>query len=179
MTDLKALSQKTIFQSKYFHIDQIVVERNGKQFSKDVIERAPVVFILALTEKDEIYLLSQYRDAFGKRLLEVVAGTMDTADASPLDVAKRELAEETGLTANKWQELTTLHLSANMVAPMHIFLAQELTEGKAHQDDDEDIELLKMPFSEAVNKAINGEIIVASHIGIILLLNQLKQEGKI
>lgn len=174
------LSKKTVFKSKFFEVKQVVVQRpNGKQFTKDIIYRNPVVFILPVTDNNEIYLLSQYRDAYGKRLLEVVAGTIEEEHADPLAIAKKELHEETGITAQKWKQLTTLTLSVNMSANIHVFLAQDLQEGVAHTDDDEDIEVIKMPFDEAVQKALNGEINTASHMGVILLLDALKKEGKL
>src|SRR2546423_588151 len=110
----KILSQKTVFQSKYFHVDQITVERNGKTFRKDVIKRNSVVVVLPVTQSNEIYLISEFRDVFQKFILEAVAGHMD-ANEEPLEAAKRELKEETGLHANKWKKLATIHLSANML----------------------------------------------------------------
>lgn len=174
----KRLSQKTLFQSKYFQVDQMVLEKAGKTFTKDFIIRNPVVVILPLTAKNELYFVSQYRDALERTLLELPAGNIDPGEHQ-LAAAKRELAEETGLTATDWKEFPKLQLSANMQAEIHFFLARGLTEGKPDMDDDEEIETVKIPLAEAVKKVFNGEIEVATNIAAILLLEKLIQEGKI
>src|SRR5207249_891280 len=96
-----------------FRIIQKQIERNGKTFTKDFIERSSVVSILPITDNGEVYLERQFRDAFGKEILEIVAGTMENDD-NPLESAKRELQEETGLTATEWKQLASWELSVNM-----------------------------------------------------------------
>src|SRR5476651_371690 len=110
MTAPKIISEKMIFKSKYFEIEQITIERNGKQFVKEFGKRFPVVLVLALTEKDEIYLVRQYREVLREEMLEVVAGHCDAGE-EPLETAKRELVEEAGVTAKHWQQLATFDLS--------------------------------------------------------------------
>ena len=133
-----------------------------------------MVLILPINDKDEIYLELQYRDAFDKTLLEIVAGNIEH-DADPLESAKRELLEETGLKADNWRKLATLELSVNMNSPLHIFLATGLTEEKAQLNDDEVIEIVKMPFDEAVKKAVSGEFISAGQVAALLLYNSLRK----
>ncbi len=178
MKDSKVISKETLFKSKFFKVDQIVIDRDGKRFTKDFVERRDVVFILPLTEQNEIYLVSQYRDAMQKVLLETIAGQMDE-DEDPLDAAKRELREEAGIHASQWKLLATWHLSANMVGRGYIFLATGLTQGESSPDDDEDLEVVKMPFREAVGKVLSGEIAVMSSAAGILLLDRMKKEGSI
>ena len=113
-----------------------------------------------------------------KVALEVVAGTIED-NGNPLETAKRELKEETGLTAKNWKFLGKIHMSANMSAVAHIFIARELTQGKPQLDDDEEISVVKMPFEEAVEKVISGEIDIASNIAAILLFDKLRKESKI
>jgi ADP-ribose pyrophosphatase len=172
------LSSKTVYQAKYFRIVQKQIERNGKTFTKDFIERSSVVSILPITDQGEIYLEKQYRDAFGKEILEIVAGTMENDD-NPLESAKRELQEETGLTAANWKQIASWELSVNMLAKQYIFVATGITEGPSHLDEDEQIDVIKMPFEEAVEKAVSGEIIATTHIAAILLYDKLKKDGKI
>ena len=174
----KVLSQKTVFQSKYFRVDQAVIERNGKTITKDLIIRNETAIILPITPENEIYLVSQYRDALKNVALEVVAGTIEAGD-DPLESAKRELAEETGLAAKAWKKIATINLSANLVSTAHVFLAQDLTQNEAHPDDDEEIEVLKIPFEEAVKKVMTGEIAIASNMAAILMLDKLQKKGKI
>ncbi len=174
----KLISKKPQFESKFFKVTQMVVERDGKQFTKDFVERRDVVFILPLTEQNEIYLVSQSRDAVQEVLLETVAGQMDEGE-DPLVAAKRELQEEAGLQASQWKLLETWYLSANMIGRGYIFLATGLTQGEASPEDDEDLEIIKISLEEAVGKALSGEINVMSSVAGILLLDRLKKEGKV
>jgi len=178
MSDTKFLSEKKVFQSKYFRVNQIVVERNGKQFTKDVIERNPVVYIVAINDQDEIYLISQQRDAIHEVTLEVVAGTID-GDDDPLETAKRELHEEAGLTASTWKKVGVLNLGANLLSKAHVFFATGLEEGTPHPDDDEDMSVVKMPLAEAIQKTLNGEMTVAASIAVLLLVDSLRKAGKL
>lgn len=178
MNKATILSTKTVFQSKTFKVDQVEIERNGKVFRKDIISRDPHVVILPLTDENEIYMIEQFRDVYKKTLLELAAGYIEK-DEDPLVGAKRELQEETGLTAKQWQHVTTINTSANMHSTIHIFLAKDLTLGTAQQEEDEDISLIKMPLEEAVKKVLDGEIFISAYIAAILLLDKLKREGKI
>jgi len=178
MSNSKILSTKTVYQSRTFKVDTVEIERNGKVFTKDIITRSPHVMILPLTKENELYMIREYRDVYQKTLLEVVAGYIEDNE-DPLVGAKRELQEETGLTANNWKQLTTIHTSANMNSTIHVFLAKDLTEGPSHQEEDEDIALIKMPFEEAVKKVFDGEIFISAYISSILLLDKLMKEGKV
>jgi ADP-ribose pyrophosphatase len=171
------LSGKTIFQSKYFKVTQIVVERNGKTFTKDIVERNPFVLILPITPDNEIYLVSQYRDALQKVSLEVIAGLIEPEE-DPLVAAKRELQEETGLIAENVKPLLTGNVSPNMVNGGSVFVATELTQGKTDQDEDEDIQVVKMPIAQALKKIETGELSILTHIAALLLFVKLQKEEK-
>ncbi len=175
---MKILSTKTVYISKYFKIAQKVVENNGKKFTKDFIEKSPVVLIIPYTEKDEVYIESQFRSALGKKVLELVAGNME-ANEDPLEAAKRELLEEAGLTAKKWKKLHVWNLSANITAVIHLFAATDLEIGEQNLDFDEEIEIMKMPIKKALEKIENGEIIISSQIAALLLFDRLRKEGKL
>lgn len=174
----KILSQKTTYKAKFFHIDQVTYERNSTAITKDVIIRNQIVQILPLTPENELYLIREFRDVYQKFLLETIGGHMDK-DELPLEAAKRELKEETGLSAKNWSKLMTMNLSSNIESVYHIFLATDLIEGEAKLDSDEDIQLIKIPLSQAVEKVVNGEITLATNISVILLLDKLQKEGKI
>lgn len=178
MTSSKIISKQDMFASKFFKVSRMELEKDGKTRTKDFIERTPFVLVVPLTAHDEIYMVSQYRDALRKVSLEIVAGQMDP-DEDPLEAAKRELQEEAGLSAKTWKKVATLHVSANMIGQSHVFVATDLTEGETNFDEDEDIETVKMPFKEAINKVLSGEIDVASNIAALLLVDKMKGEGKI
>ena len=73
---------------------------------------------------------------------------------SPLDAAKRELREETGLTGGRWRELVAFWTSPGFLREyMHVFLAEDVEQGEPDPDDDEQVELVRMPLAEAVARA--------------------------
>jgi len=135
------------------------------------------VIIIPYTD-DEIYLESQYRDALGKINLEAVQGTIATGD-DPLQTAKRELEEETGLVARKWKKLAQWDLSAILDAKQYIFAATDFEQKEQHLEFDEEIEIMKMPRTTILDKIETGELTTASHIAALLLFDRLRREGKI
>lgn len=172
------VSTKTVYQSKFFKVDQVELERDGKRFKKDFIERVPVVFILPYTAQNDVFLELQYRDIFEKRILEIIAGQIDPEE-DPLEAAKRELQEETGFQAKSWKKISTWQVGANQKQTIHLFFATDLEEGKPQLDEDEDIETVKLSVDEALQKVESGEICVASHAATILLFDKLRKEGKL
>jgi 8-oxo-dGTP pyrophosphatase MutT (NUDIX family) len=169
------ISNKTVYKAKYFSITQKEIERDGKRFTKDFIERVPAILVIPYTDNNEIYLEYQYRDALNKSIFELVAGNMEE-DADPLEAAKRELKEETGLRAEKWEKLATWDLSVNMIGKIHVFAATDLQEGESELNDDEVIETKKLPFEEVLQKVMSGEIPAASHIAALLLFEKLRNQ---
>jgi ADP-ribose pyrophosphatase len=175
---MKILSTTTVFASKYLQVKRKEIERNGKKFTKDFIQRNPFVLIIPYTANGDVYMESQFRDAFGKTLLEVVAGTMEE-EGDPLATAKRELKEETGLTADTWKKIAQWELSVNMNSTMHVFAATDLHEGRQQLDDDEEIAIMKMPFDEILHKIETGEINCGHHIAALLLFDRLRKKNKL
>ncbi len=178
MSKSRIISKDIVFQSKTFRIEKTKYNREGKIFIKDIIIRSPHVIIIPLTDNNEIYLASEFRDIYQEEKLELIAGYMED-DEDPLDAAKRELKEEGGLTAGKWTLLGTKHTSANMDSKVHIFLAEEIKEGGQTLDEDEQISLTKVPLGVAVDKVVNGEIDIFSYIATILLFDKLKKEDRV
>ena len=173
--DTKIISEKDIYQAKYWRVFQRTLERNGKVITKDMLSRISVVHVIAVTDTDEIYLVSQYRDALNEETFEVPAGHIDEGE-EPLAAAKRELAEETGLTSTNWEHLITYNQGANFSGKVHVFIATGLSEGQTNFDEDEDIELVKFPVEEVLAKTQNGEISVASNIATLQLYNAMKRQ---
>jgi len=169
---------KTVFTSKYFRIIQKVIEREGKTFTKDIIQRNPVVMIIAYTPENDVYIESQYRDALGEEILETIAGTIEEGD-DPLDTAKRELKEEAGLTAKTWKKIAEWQLNGNMDAPIHLFAATDIEEGEQELDYEEDIKIMKIPLTHVLKKIDDGEIVLAGHIAAFMLFDQMRKEGKL
>jgi len=174
------ITQKTIHKSKLFEINQNIVKlpSGGKNIHEDVYVR-PAVFIFPLTDKNEIYLIHEYRYLLKKTVLSAVAGFSEKGETS-IQTAKRELKEEAGLAASQWEELLRFNTENSVVkSQKYLFLAKELEIVEKALEEDEEIELTKMTISEAVEKVISGEISGAGTIIGIFLLDKLKKEKKI
>ena len=124
----KIISSKIVYENSYGRKvrEHNVIRPNGEEGTYAVLEIPLGVMILALTEKKEIFLVSQYRFPISQYSLELPAGAIDAGEDA-LTAASRELHEETGLTANNWTELGELCFSTGSSDERStVFLAQEL-----------------------------------------------------
>lgn len=159
----RVLSSKTVYSGTLFRVDQEQVkEPNCPTVTRDIVRHGGSVVILAIDDskkKDPLVVLErQYRHAAGQFLYEVPAGKIDPNEKR-LPAAKRELAEETGFRAKKWSKLARYYASPGFLAEwMQIFLAEGLTPGETHLDEDERVEVMLVPFSELLRLIDKGEI---------------------
>lgn len=168
------LSKKPVFKAELFTVREIEIEANKKKLIQHDVIRNTVVTVFALNDKNEIYLISQYRRLLEKTTLEAVAGFIDEGE-TPLEAAKRELKEEVGLQASNWNELKVVNMAGSVTkGEAHLFLARGLTIGEPEPEDDEDITAVLVPFEKAVEKVLKGEIDIATTIAGILLIDKLK-----
>jgi ADP-ribose pyrophosphatase len=130
--------ERTAFQGALI---RVVVERWGDR-SREIVEHAGSVAIVAVDGDGQVVLVRQFREPVRGELLELPAGVIDDGER-PLDAAKRELREETGLAGGRWRKLAAFWTSPG-------FLREQ---GEADPDDDEDVELVRIPLDEAVATA--------------------------
>jgi 8-oxo-dGTP pyrophosphatase MutT (NUDIX family) len=133
--------------------------------------------IVPVTDDGDIVLTGQFRYTLDVYSWELPEGG-GALDRDPLDEAKRELLEETGVTAEEWIDLGRLHLSNSVTDEEgRVFLARRLTFGKANPDGDEVIETKRLPLVEAYEMCMDGRITDAvSIIGITRALDYLGRE---
>lgn len=177
ITPSKVLSQETVYESKYFVVKKLELEFHKKKITKEIVYRLPVVYILAVNENNEIYLVKQYRDALRTVSTEVVAGTLDPNE-DPLVAARRELFEETGLSASDWEKIGLLDLAANTFNKAHVFVARGLKAGKANFDSDEFIETVKVPINKVPSMIEKGELVHAPSIAAIYMMINSNKKNK-
>ena len=155
---------ETIVASRHVHRGRVVSLRvdevrlaNGRTAMREVVEHLPSVCIVALDAADNVLLVSQFRLPAGKTLLEIPAGSTN-ADEDPADAARRELAEETGFRPRKLERLAAFYPAPGFLTEyLHLFLATDLEPQHLDADDDEAIELVRMPAAEAIARAARGE----------------------
>ncbi|HSA84313.1 MAG TPA: NUDIX hydrolase [Patescibacteria group bacterium] len=177
-TKAKILASKIVYQSTNFRINQEEIERDGHVFIKDIIEDTPIVVILPYTKKGEIYLGLEYRDAFGKQILNTIGGKV-IAGKDLLESAKAELQEESGMKAATWKHVATWETAYIMRKKMSVFFATDLELGEQQLETDENIRMVKLSLADALQKIDTGEISVALDVAIILLFDKLQKEGKL
>ncbi len=145
---------------------------NGNETIREVIEHPGAVVIVALDAADNVLLVKQYRYAIGREMLELPAGTLEKNEP-PENAAPRELKEETGYTAQSWELLTRFFSSPGILTEeMRVYLARDLSAGKSEPEGDEDLQLVKMPLSQALALVERGEIMDAKSIVGLLLAGQ-------
>lgn len=177
----KKLSSRIVYENPWFKVREDQVEKPGnRQGIYGVVDTPPSVFIIALNEKNEIYLTGLYRYPTGKYGLELPAGNSDNEDL--LHAAKRELKEEVGLEAQNWKkvgEFTPWNGISSEVS--HVFIATILKETGNKIDPEEGIlEIKKYAFANVFDLIKSGEIRDGQTISALTLaklyLDTLKSE---
>lgn len=179
MDKQKILSSKKVFSAKLFNVRELdIVFPNGTKATHHLVERRPAVYIFPITKKYELYLAREYSYVTEEDVLQI-AGFVEEGE-NPLQAARRELQEETGITAQYWELIAQLQLAkSSLNAPVYLYVAKELEVGVAHPEETENIKMVKLPLKEAVAKVLNGEINKAAVVAGILLLDKLKSEKRL
>lgn len=132
---------------------------NGADAMREVILHNGACAIVPVDERGFVTLVRQHRVAVDRITTEIPAGKLDGPDEDPGVCARRELEEETGLHARCWKELTCIFTTPAFCRErIWIYLATELEQSGAHPDDDEFLNLVRMPLDEAVAMVMRGEI---------------------
>jgi len=158
----KILSRKIGYRGRvYTVIADRVREPQGVVALREIVRHHGSVVVLALDDSSSpprVLLERQYRYAADSYLWELPAGHIDPGE-KPAAAAKRELLEETGLTAKRWKRILKFYVSPGFLdETMEVFLAIGLTQGSAQMEDDERIRTRFFPLPEALKMAQNGTI---------------------
>ena len=152
-------SERCVFEGRIFNVDRLTVRLpDGREALRDVVRHPGAVAIVALTDEGRICLVRQYRTALGRVTVEIPAGKLDPGE-DPLDCARRELAEETGMRAEKIAFLTTIATSDGFTDELiHIYMATGLTFADSSPDDDEFINVDLVELPELVDAVLDGRV---------------------
>ena len=168
------IESKRIYEGKIINVRVDTVRLpGGATATREIVEHSHAVCIVPVDDEGNVILVRQYRKPAEEALLEAPAGGVDEGEASE-DAVLRELQEEIGYTAGKLQ-----HLSSFWVAPgwatefMHAYLATELTPSRLEADEDENIEVVRLPFDQALAMFKTGEIKDGKTIAAMLLAQPL------
>src|SRR5690606_14582902 len=121
------------------------------------------------------YLVGQFRYPLGEYSWEIPEGG-GLLEHDPLDAAKRELKEETGLVATFWERIGRIHTSNSVTDEEgFIYLARGLSQEQAAPEETEDLQVRRLPLRDAVDMVMNGEITDSlSMCGILMVARMLK-----
>ena len=132
---------------------------NGNVAAREVVEHPGGVCVAALTDEKELLFVRQFRYPYGEVVLELPAGKRDKNGEDPLACGKRELLEETGATAADYTFLGTLYPTPGYCDEViYLYLAKGLTFGEARPDEDEFLQVERIPLATAVQMVLNNEI---------------------
>ena len=156
----KTLASLSIYANKWFAVrEDKVIRPDGHPGTYSVVSAARVATgIVPLWPDGTVTLVGQHRYPLNEYSWEIPEGGGDLG-ADPLDIAKRELSEETGIQAATWTYLGRVHTSNCFTDELcHIFLARDLSQGTPMPDADEVIDTCRIPFDEAVSMTADGRI---------------------
>ena len=175
----RVISSNIVFKSNIFSVrHETVVEPGGMKVTRDVVLHPGSVVVLPVFPDGRILMIRQYRHAAKQYLWELVAGRKDAGE-NFVQGAHRELREETGYTARRMTKMLDLFPSPGFISEnMVIFLAEGLTKGEAHPEEDEKISQRIFTLKEAERWIRTGKICDAKSVAGILYYATLSKTKK-
>jgi len=164
------LKSEPVFQGRAFKIRRDTLKTpDGRETKYEIVEHVGSVIIIPIDEQGNLLFVRQYRHAAGKDLLELPAGTREGDE--PYEVcAAREIREETGMAAGKLERIGDFYLAPGYSTEfMAVFLATELTHNPLDADEDEFLQLEKIPIQKAIEMAKKGEMPDAKTLAALFL----------
>lgn len=148
---------------------------NGQSIELEIVRHPGAAATVPLKKNGEVVMIRQYRHAAGGMIYEIPAGRLNPGE-NPLECAKRELSEETGLRAKQWQPLGSILTTPGFTdEKIHLFLARDLTRTSQALEQDEVIEVVERSLEDLIEMVRRGEIIDAKTIcGLMLAYFDVK-----
>ena len=182
MLDLteKLLQSHPIYNGRIIRVrrDEVLLPDGGHGL-REVVDHPGGVGILALDDKGQVALVRQYRYALGQELWELPAGKLEPGE-EPFEAAKRELAEECGLTADRFVDLQPFYPTVGYCSEViYTWLATGLHPVPMHLDEGEFLTPEKVPFAEALAMVLDGRIRDGKTVAGLLKVQALRAAGKL
>ena len=156
----KQIEREEIFDGAVLHVvkDKILLPDGNTSYREFCLHKGAVA-VIPITENNEAILVRQFRYAHHREFLEIPAGKFDFIGEDPLEAARRELEEETGARAERYIDLGILDTTPALIdEKIHMFLAEGLSFGESHPDDDEFLSVERIPLCELVGMVMDGKI---------------------
>jgi 8-oxo-dGTP pyrophosphatase MutT (NUDIX family) len=182
--DYRVLASESVFEGHVISLRRDTVAMPGGGDSvREVVAHPGAVAVVALDDEGRVVLLRQYRHPVGQYLWELPAGLRDSDGEPPLETARRELAEEVQLAADRWSLLTTSYSTPGFCDEMVlVYLAEGLTEvarpdGFTVEHEELDMTVERVPLAEAVQRVFDGDIRNAAAVIGLLAAAQVRAAG--
>ncbi len=169
------VSGRQIYDNPWIRLDedQVINPGGGNSIYGKVHFKNHAIGIIPLDEHQHTWLVGQWRYSLNEYSWEIPMGG-GPIGIDLLESAQRELKEETGLTAKNWELLLRMHTSNSVTDEVgYAFVARELTQGETEFEETEDLEIRKLPFRDAVEMVLEGEITDSLSMVAILKLDKL------
>ena len=156
----KQIEREEIFDGAVLHVvkDKILLPDGNTSYREFCLHKGAVA-VIPITENNEAILVRQFRYAHHREFLEIPAGKFDFIGEDPLEAAKRELEEETGARAERYIDLGILDTTPALIdEKIHMFLAEGLSFGESHPDEDEFLTVERIPLTVLVDMVMSGKI---------------------
>lgn len=175
----KQLASKQIFDGKVvkLFVDDIELP-NGKGAFREVVRHPGAVCVIPITDEGEVIMVRQFRYPFSSVLLEIPAGKLEIGE-DPLDAVKRELEEESGVVAENVEFIGMTYTTVAFTdEKIYTYMATGLSYTESHPDEDEFLEVVKIPLDALVEMVMTGEIKDSKTQVAILKADRLLKERK-
>jgi ADP-ribose pyrophosphatase len=177
----KTLNSKQVYDNKWITVteDDIINPAGGKGIYGKVHFKNLAIGIVAMDAEHHIWLVGQYRYTLNAYSWEIPEGGCSITE-DPLNGAKRELKEETGLVARQWIELFRMHLSNSVSDELAIiYFATDLFQGEAEPEETEDLRVQKISLEQAYQMVETGQITDSISVSAITKIKLMQLQGKL
>lgn len=169
------LKRRQIYDNPWITVreDQVLKPSGGEGIYGVVSFKNLAIGIIPIDEQGQTWLVGQYRYTIETYSWEIPMGG-GPLGIDPLESARRELREETGLVARQWQKILTVHTSNSVTDEVgYVFLARDLSQHETEFDDTEVLQIKKLPLVEAVQMVLRGDITDSLSVGGLLTAYQM------
>ena len=173
----KTVDSKEMFRGHVIRVTLDTVElENGERSMREIVHHHGGACVLAVTDADEVYLVRQYRYAQQEEIWELPAGKLEAAE-DPFEAAKRELAEECGVTADEFIDLGVLYPTVGYDSEkIYMWAARGLHSVPQHLDEGEFLDVVRLPFAQVLGWVMDGTIRDSKTVAAVLKYNTLKEK---
>ncbi len=162
--------EKNVYDNKWINVTEydVINPSGGKGIYGKVHFKNLAVAVVPVDAEGNVYLVGQYRFTIDEYSWEIPEGGCPEG-TDPLDTAKRELLEETGLIAGEWTEVMEMHLSNSVTDELaYVYLARQLLQANAEPEETEQLQIKKIPFTTVYEMVMDGRIKDALTVAAVL-----------